>query len=483
MRPAAALLVLAGCGGGGGAARDGGPDAAPDGGGIPADAPGILLRVDRGADDAAGDGAAEQSMPGAGGRLVAFRSLARNLVPAGSNGYQQIFWRDTCLGIAPCTPSTQQISLSTEGVEGNEFSVEPAITPDGRYVVFSSGANNLVPDNDRNGTDIYIRDSCHGASGCTPFTLRLSKNDAGVQANRGSLEPSVSADARYVVFRSLADNLVTGDRNGTWDVFLKDDCIGAPAGCVLSVQRVSLADDGSEANGLSTHARLSASGRHVAFRSAASNLVPGDNNGLSDVFVRDTCLGAVACSPSTARVSVASDGSEPVDPSASDGDAPAISADGRYLAFTSPAANLVAGDDNGRSDVFLRDTCAGAAPGCTPSTTRVSLAAGGGELGAPASEPSIDAGGRIVAFRVHGAGTAASPDGIFVRDTCTGAPPGCVPRTVRVSSPRGGPVVEASCGAPALSPDGHTVTFHSAAPGLPGAAAGRSAIYLALTSF
>src|SRR2546426_1935359 len=123
--------------------------------------------------------------------------------------------------------------------------------------------------------------------------------------------PVISADGRFVAFDSDASNLVAGDTNGSRDVFVRDTCFGAPAGCTPSTTRVSVATDGTQANSPSGIPSVSADGRFVAFISAATNLVPGDTNGFVDIFVRDTCFGApTGCTPSTIRVSVASDGTQ-----------------------------------------------------------------------------------------------------------------------------------------------------------------------------
>src|SRR5690606_11863360 len=140
----------------------------------------------------------------------------------------------------------------------------------------------------------------------------------GTQADRNSLVPSISADGRFVAFQSVATNLVPGDTNGNNDVFVHDRQTGV-------TQRVSVASDGAQGNGISTTASISADGRFVAFQSAASNLVPGDTNGATDVFVHDRQTGV------TERVSVASDGAQG---NANTSEA-SLSADGRYVAFQS----------------------------------------------------------------------------------------------------------------------------------------------------
>src|SRR5262249_27327165 len=152
----------------------------------------------------------------------------------------------------------------------------------------------------------------------TGAVVRASTDSTGNQANGGSFFPSLSGDGRYVAFWSRASNLVPGDTNSREDVFVKDLWTGA-------VVRASPTAGGSQANGGSDTPALSADGRYVAFRSGASNLVPGDTNGAADIFVKDLWTGAVVRASTAAGGSQANNGSLP----------PALSADGRYVAFRS----------------------------------------------------------------------------------------------------------------------------------------------------
>jgi hypothetical protein len=163
-------------------------------------------------------------------------------------------------------------------------------------------------------------------------------DSSGALADLGSWAPSISPEGRYVAFGSDADNLVAGDTNGVQDVFVHDLQTGATA-------RVSVDSAGVQGNQDSLLPSISSGGRFVAFESSASNLVPGDSNGFSDVFVRDRWINT------TARASVGSSGSQG-NLGSSDG---SISADGRFVAFQSDASNLVSGDNNGCTDIFVRD--------------------------------------------------------------------------------------------------------------------------------
>jgi len=274
-------------------------------------------------------------------------------------------------------------------------------------------------------------------------TTRVSVDSNGNQGDGGSEGPAISADGRYAAFYSSAANLVTGDTNGQWDVFVHDRQTGV-------TQRVSVDSDGNEANGASYHDAISADGRNVGFMSGASNLVPGDTNSVADIFVHDRQTGV------TQRVSVDSDGSEANGAS----DAPALSADGRFVAFTSDATNLVAGDTNSVADIFVRDRQTGV-------TQRVSVDSDGSEAnGYSATPPTISADGRFVAFRSQASNLVPddtnSVADVFVHDRQTGV-------TQRVSVDSNGNQGNASSGmiyTEVISADGRFVAFRSQASNL-----------------
>ncbi len=276
----------------------------------------------------------------ADGRYVAFQSSASNLVAGDTNNASDVFVHDTSSGV------TTRVSVDSAGVEGDTGSSSPSVSADGRYVVFESAASNLVAGDTNSASDVFVHDTSSGV------TTRVSINSAGVEGNGSSLEPSVSTDGRYVAFHSLASNLVAGDTNDRADVFVHDTSSDATT-------RVSVNGAGVEGNTTSSGASVSADGRYVAFASVASNLVAGDTNGVSDVFVHDTTSG------DTIRVSVHTDGVEGNNTSSG----ASVSADGRYVAFDSFASNLVAGDTNFRADVFVHQALADPPPPTTTTTT------------------------------------------------------------------------------------------------------------------
>ncbi|MQB02472.1 MAG: hypothetical protein GEU78_20065, partial [Actinobacteria bacterium] len=189
-----------------------------------------------------------------------------NLVPGDTNGEADAFVHDMSTGV------TTRISVNSAGIQAEGRSSDPSISGDGRYLVFSSDASNLVADDTNGDGDIFIHDRTTGE------TTRVSIDSTGTQANNVSVDPTISANGEHVAFVSVATNLVADDSNSTRDVFVHDTTTG-------ETRRVSVDDDGTEGDGFSEHAAISGNGRYVAFDSVAANLVPFDTNMVSDVFV------------------------------------------------------------------------------------------------------------------------------------------------------------------------------------------------------
>jgi Tol biopolymer transport system component len=233
------------------------------------------------------------------------------------------------------TGQTTRVSVRSNGTQGNGLSVHPSLSADGRYVAFDSESSNLVRGDTNSTTDVFVHDRQSGK------TSRISVASDGTQGDGFSIvtSPSISANGRYVAFLSFATNLVSDDTNFAADIFVHDRKTG-------QTTRVSVASDGTQGDGNSEFPWLSANGRYVAFHSLASNLVSGDTNFTSDIFVHDRKTGQ------TTRVSVASDGTQG---NSFSGD-PSISANGRFVAFSSVASNLAeGGDTNGVNDIFVHD--------------------------------------------------------------------------------------------------------------------------------
>jgi Tol biopolymer transport system component len=372
------------------------------------------------------------------GRFVAFYSNAYNLVAEDTNDSDDIFVRDTL------TNTTTRLSVDSAGNQANSGSESPSISADGRFVAFDSKASNLVPGDTNYAYDIFVRDTL------TNTTTRVSVDSAGNQAElyKNSGFPSISADGRLVAFSSKASNLVPGDTNNTSDIFVRDTLTN-------TTTRVSVDSAGNQGNKTSfepfslsgsSDASISADGRFVAFYSYSSNLVPGDTNNTFDIFVRDMLTNT------TTRLSVDSAGNQANSGSGS----PFISADGRFVVFESNASNLVPGDTNDADDIFVRDTL-------TNTTTRVSVDSAGNQALGDSSGRSISANGRFVVFSSYSSnlvpGDTNDAGDIFVRDTLTNT-------TTRLSVDSAGKQGNHYSYNPSISADGRFVAFESRASNL-----------------
>jgi Tol biopolymer transport system component len=366
------------------------------------------------------------------GRYVAFYSFATNLVPDDTNGVSDIFVHDRQTGV------TQRVSVDSLGNQADwdaGLGGDLAISGDGRYVAFVSTWWFVAGDTNGN-SDIFVHDRQTGA------TEMVSVDSTGNQADSGSGSTSISADGRFVAFGSNATNLVLDDTNSAIDVFVHDRQTGV-------TQRVSVDSMGGEANDLSVASAISADGRYVAFESRATNLVPGDTNGLPHIFVHDRQTGV------TEKVSVNSAGDEANAGAAS----PTVSADGRYVAFHSSASNLVPGDTEvcydrpyNCTDIFVHDRQTGV-------TELVSVSSAGNPGNWHSSLPSISANGRYVAFDSRASnlvpGDSNGYDDIFVHDRQTGVTQRVSVDSLGNQGDNGG---EASSG---ISADGRYVAFVS----------------------
>jgi hypothetical protein len=337
-------------------------------------------RVSVGSDGRQANGFSSRPALNASGNLVVFDSAASNLVRGDINQALDVFVH------ARTTNTTERVSVSSGEAQGHGASFSPSIS--GHLVTFVSSAPNLVP-NDTNGVeDIFVRDLVAGT------TERVSLAASGQQGNSSSTAASISESGRWVAFSSFASNLVPGDTNGAFDVFIHDRATGL-------TEMASVNSSEALGNASSTTPSVSGNGRLVAFWSDATNLVRRDTNERRDVFVRDRAAGT------TERVSVNSN-EQQADGNSEDpavrgftASGPDITPDGRFVTFFASATNLVPGDTNTCPpvfedpgtcpDVFVRDRVAG-------TTVRVDLDAGGNESIERSSDPVISHDGLIVAF-------------------------------------------------------------------------------------
>ena len=368
------------------------------------------------------------------GRYVAFESVARNLVVNDNNDSRDVFLRDRE------TNQTQRVSLAADESEANESSFHPSMSTDSNcsWVAFDSLADNLIgAGNDTNGLyDVFVRDRVLG------HTTRVSVASGGAQATGSSFDPSISGDGHFVAFQSDAADLVVDDTNGCSDIFVHDRWTN-------TTERVSVAsgDPGAQGTGgNSLYPSMSANGQYVAFQSSANGLVLDDTFLGWDIFVRD------CTNHTTTRVSVSSGGAQ------ANGDSknPAISADGRYVAFESTASNLVSGDTNNMQDIFIHDLQTG-------QTERVSLATGTAEGHGNCWAPAISRSGFFVAFSSDATdlvtGDTNGKRDVFVRGREIGT-------TTRISVATDGTEGNNGSDNPSICFDGRYVAFGSYASNL-----------------
>lgn len=372
----------------------------------------------------------------ADGQIIAFVSDADNLVSGDTNELRDVFAHDTATG------RTTRISVSSSRQQGNDVSHWHCISADGRFVGFSSKSTNLVEGDINELEDVFVHDR---QTGQTVLVSLSSEGKQTTDCGGHNRLPSLSADGRFAAFESPSAELVPGDTNRKWDVFVHDrdtdqDGIFDELGTTTTV-RVSLSSAGGQGNCASSFSSLSADGRFVAFESCADNLVNGDTNEIDDVFVHDRHTGE------TSRISVSSNG----DQGSVGSYAPNISADGRYVVFKSYADNLAPNDTNGSCDIFRHDLQ-------THTTELISISSDGQQGNGHSGRAVISAQGRYVAFHSEASnlvdGDTNNHEDIFFRDVATG-------RTYRVSINSTGEQGVHYSHYPSLSSNGRFVGFES----------------------
>ena len=354
---------------------------------------GALERVSCTLSGEATDGASFSPAISADGRYVAFTSLATNLTINDGNGFADVFRKDMATG------AVLIVSAAPDGLPANSVSFAPAISADGRYVTFLSAANNIVDDDTNYSVDVFRKDML------TSTTLRVDLAADGIEASAGAMNaPSISADGRYIAFDSTAANLTGYDSNNRDDVFVKDMLSGAITRASEGANGESLT---GEVEGILRPA-ISADGHYVVFATAAAMLA-SDSNGVADIYRKDLWTGAIM------RVSTDS-GENQGDAASFDAD---ISADGRYVSFTSQASNFVAGDGLLSADIFRKDLLTGA-------LLLISRNADGEPAFGQSTHAAISADGATIGF-TSTASTLVATDRNFLQDVFSahiGAPTG-----------------------------------------------------------
>jgi hypothetical protein len=357
------------------------------------------------------------------GRFVVFRSNATNLVSNDGNGVDDLFVRDFKKG------KTRRVSLGTGGVEPDAFSTQSSISDDGRFLVFRSSATNIGGGSSNGQADIFLRDRKRKK------TRLISKSNSGIPSNSASFEPKISANGRYVTYYTIGQTIVPNDTNGSQTDVLVYDRV------TKKTSRVSKNSAGVQGDLNSSLPDISGDGRFVVFGSESENLVGRDNNGFKDIFIHDRKK------KKTKLISMHSNGSQ----TNGDSSRPTVSANGRFVAFQSLASNLVGGDDNGHRDVFVHDRK-------TKKTKRVSISSKGVEGDIGGNTPSVSNDGRYIAFASPSKtlvnGDTNNNTDVFVRDRIK-------KKTKRVGLLRNGSQIPFGALNVAISGDGRFVSFTS----------------------
>lgn len=389
-------------------------------GGLALAAPGEVTRVSVASTGAQGNDMSRWPQISGDGNYVVFESYASNLVSDDTNGEPDIFVRNRQTGL------TERVSVADDESQANSWSESDiAISADGRYVAFASMASNLVSGDTNGIMDVFVRDRLLGQ------TRRVSVDSSGAQASGDEWSSfgglAISADGRLAVYTSNVANLVSGDTNGVEDVFVHDLQTGATT-------RLSVSSSGEQANDYSVSGDISEDGHLIVFTSKASNLISNDTNNVSDVFIHNLWTGE------TRRISVSSSG-EQGDRYSAGGD---ISANGRYVAFSSEAQNLAPGYEIWKH-VYVHNLETG-------ETTRVSVWPDGYPMVGWAEAPTISGDGRYVAFEFDDRGDGMPVRWIYVRDRVTGQ---------MIAATKGDSEGQGSPFNPSLSTDGLFLAFDS----------------------
>lgn len=342
--------------------------------------------------------------------------------------------REESRGVTCDEPVTRRASVSNDEEESTRHSSMPSISGDGRFVAFASKAPNLVPGDDNHQFDVFVRDRLDGT------TELVSASTSGEIGNGASLLPAISRNGQFVAFNSEASNFVPGDVDptggeGALEVFVHDRQTGV-------TERIAFSSDGGYVPLPSFSADISSRGRYVVFAAAAA-LTPEDDNITYDIYVRDRETAT------TELVSVPESGPHRNLPSLFS----AISGNGRFVTFESSQPGLVPGDTNRWNDVFVTDRRTG-------EIERVSVDSSGGQARKGSSEPDISRDGRFVTFvsnakdliRHDTNGTASD---VFVHDRASG-------RTTLVSRSTNGRQSPLQSNQPSISDDGTKIAFISA---------------------
>jgi len=323
----------------------------------------------------------------------------------------------------------ERVSVDTNETQANSNGQDASVSGDGRFVAFESNASNLVASDTNAARDIFVRDRVAGT------TVRVSESSTGTAGNSDSTKATISHDGRYVVFASYASNLVSGDTNGAYDIFIHDLNTG-------TTTRASTTSSGGQISGGSDWPDISADGRFVLFQNSASNIdssISGTPAAMQ-VYVKDMSTGSTHLLSKSTTGTYANGNTSLA----------RISCDGGTVVYTSAATNLVSSDTNGYDDVFVVSL--------GWSGDKVTNVTSGGNH--HSTWPDISCNGNAIAFQ-SGAGNLTANDtigpDIFKYDRLSAV-------ITKVSVYSNGNSANYSSNYPAISEDGHYVAFETDEP-------------------
>ncbi len=436
----------------------------------------------------------EQSISSTG-RFVAFQSISETLVTGDTNGRSSVFVRDRDTDNDGAFDEAGQVrtvlvSVGTDGrQEHGQRSTAPSISHDGRFVAFQSDEA-LAPEDTNSAGDVYVRDRDTDKDGIydepgAVATTRVSVGTTGQQGNNASMEPSINGNGRFVTFSSIAATLDPKDPDFLQDIYVRDrdtdkDGIYDEPGAVRTTL-ITLLPNGTHEQTTSEMPTISSAGRYIVWNTLSQMFDTADNNRAMDIYVRDrdadhdgrldeTEAGAVT----TVRLTRGRGGAIPNQESQE----AVLSGDGRFVAFSSQASNLVANDTNSVRDIFVVDRDPDA-DGVFDEpngfvTRRISVATNGRQADDKSNAPSISYDGRIVVFESYASNIAPQSGltGIYLRDRDTDGDrafdEGDASGTGTISLSRSNGPADGSSYAPAISANRHWVAFSSLAENLVG---------------
>ena len=407
-----------------------------------------------------GDGNSTHTSMAMDGLFVAFDSTATNLIAGATSGLSQVYVRQNCFAVSPnCASPMTLVSVAPDGSPGAggiKGSDKPAISVDGRFIVFESDDTNLVPGVTQPVEQIYLRDTCQSllnavqpTGNCTPKTILVSASPAGTPGNAASTNPALGTFGLFVAFQSAATNLVSQSvPPGVQQIYLESGCsvlLNLQASCPLNNVLLSVDASGNAGDKDSTNPTMDPEGLVVGFQSLADNIVanmPG--NGFQQIYLRATCVAFTSVSPGGVCKKTAEAASVDASGQLGTGDSvtPAVSSFGSAAVFATRAPNLLPANTTNQQ-IFAANTCFSVSTNPNPCVASTGGVISVDQNGLPgqgdSSNPTLGGSNRIAFTSQASLLSGVSGRQVYIGNVCAsfgGLP--CPPTTVLVSSDSSG---------------------------------------------